>query len=118
MATQSDLVKLGESAGVDFIALREKYSQIRQQATDQALSSVSGAMPTKEEIEKAKQAEENLSKYKICPTCNGLGIKKTKYNHMVLESTCDDCDGDSIVMLDGLQQEIRLLQQQYQDIKE
>jgi DnaJ-class molecular chaperone len=39
----------------------------------------------------------NLDTILICPMCNGLGLRKDIYNHIVREYTCDKCDGDGIL---------------------
>eukprot|EP01031_Cornospumella_fuschlensis_P031450 gene31450-38015_t len=98
--SDKELSKLGEAAGVDFVGLRIKYSQGQQNCA------LSGNTQSRDDGKGAK-AEENLSKYKICPSCHGLGIVKSIYNHMTLEKSCDECDGDSIVLLDAVQNEIR-----------
>jgi len=48
----------------------------------------------KESIETQKV----LDHYKICKTCLGQGYTTYIYNHRKMEQTCEECDGDSIVI--------------------
>lgn len=79
------LEELSKTAGVDLLALKEKYA-----ARNVAAST--------ELTEQAKQAHDTLSKYVICQSCQGRGIVKSIYNHMVMEKTCEVCDGESVVL--------------------
>ncbi len=126
------------SGGVDFMALKAKYSKIKSQqdsassskqvhqmdslhqdlegksisSRDAGLASVTvaqshddeqqGGNETKTSAAAARNEEafevfRKLDRYKICRACNGLGLVQYKYNHMVLEKTCEVCDGDVIM---------------------
>lgn len=100
LASDKDLAKLSENAGVDLLSLKEKYTGLKAQAAPTA-PAVSGEL-----ARAAQQANDSLSKYKICQACQGLGIQKVKYNHMTLEKSCEACDGESIGLLDALQKEL------------
>lgn len=104
--SDKELSKLGETAGVDFVALRMKYAQAK---SDNCLHTTSRDHASAEDQEKRIKAEENLSKYKICLSCHGLGVVKFIYNHMTLEKSCEICDGDSIVLLDAVKNETKKL---------
>lgn len=81
---QSTLDSLSKQAGVDFAALKTKYSN---KTTTESISNVDSSKDTSA-----------LDKYKICSNCNGQGIIKSIYNHMVVEKDCEVCDGESIVL--------------------
>eukprot|EP01039_Chlorochromonas_danica_P000578 gene578-622_t len=106
MSSNRELAKLSESAGVDLLALKEKYSKTGGISTSSSQGTPASSSSYEQKKRESDEAENHLSKYKICPTCQGLGIQKTVYNHMVLERTCEDCDGDSIVLLESLQREL------------
>jgi hypothetical protein len=105
IASDRELTKLSGQAGVDFLLLKEKYCSIISSQQDDSRT------VSEENLEQKKKPNENLSQYKICPSCNGLGTKKIIYNHMTLERTCEDCDGDSIVLLDSVQRELERARQ-------
>lgn len=92
MSSNAELKKLSEVAGVDFIALREKYhAHISENSKSTENYSV-------EDVNARRQVDEKLSLYKICENCQGIGIVKSQYNFMVLEKTCEVCDGDSVIL--------------------
>lgn len=93
------LGELSRTAGVDLIALKEKYSSLSKQQGSK----------TSAETKKAEEANEVLSKYVICQACNGQGIVKSVYNHMVMEKTCEACDGESIVLKELINRETEAL---------
>jgi DnaJ-class molecular chaperone len=39
-----------------------------------------------------------INHVRICRTCNGIGIVKSLYNHMVMERTCTDCEGEGVIV--------------------
>lgn len=82
----SDLQSLGEVCGVDFSALRTKYENIQKSESEKIKDKAD-----------AVKAFEKLDKYSYCKSCGGLGIVKYIYNHMVLEQTCEKCEGEGIV---------------------
>jgi len=60
---------------------------------------------TTEIDDKTKEAiniQKTLDNYKICKTCIGKGYTSYIYNHRVMEMTCEECDGDSIVISSSL----------------
>ena len=103
MDNDNILKAVGNTAGVDFISLRNKYS------------GMSGIKPTKvrgQEIDEIKakanaEAHERLDKFQICKKCNGVGYIKEIYNHQVREKNCDECDGESLVMKQILANEVK-----------
>lgn len=115
MIAGNELEKLSKTAGVDFKALREKYINISSNNNTNNLEELQAELKeeSKEEIfvntnlhvsEKDYLVmNEKLDQYKICQGCQGLGTIKTNYNHMVLERTCDQCDGESIQLKSFLQ---------------
>lgn len=92
----ASLHALSKTAGVDFNGLRDKY--IKLKSTEER----SEASVEKPEAENLKR----LDNYRICKSCNGSGIVKTVYNHMVLEKDCEECDGDSIILSNQRVEEI------------
>jgi len=97
----SDLEQLSKTSGVDFVSLKDKYSKIKSSNISAiANDNDCGNNDNSKNLSAAEQKniDEKLSKYHICKTCNGLGIVKSIYNHMTMEKTCEDCDGDSIIL--------------------
>ena len=82
-------------AGVDLMALRNKYRTVPSENTNHSSHNL--------EIQECSKSVESgttrLEQYKICPGCNGQGTVKSLYNFIVMERTCDKCDGDSVIML-------------------
>ena len=96
MTSDSDLDYLSQVSGVDFHSLKAKYSgnvykkdknaYVTSSNKNGNSSSIQKETPISEE--KSKEINATLSQYHICKACNGLGIIKTLYNHMMLEKTC------------------------------
>ena len=84
------LQDLSKSAGVDFLALRKKYSSLQPPPPT--------SQGEKNHGEQAKKDMETLEKYKICQGCSGTGIQKSIYNFRVVESDCEVCEGECITM--------------------
>lgn len=97
MGDNAVLEGLSKKAGVDFVALKEKYSNIQNSVNAHSNHNQTNAT---EDFEK-------LNKYKICSKCQGLGIVKSIYNHRVMESECDECEGDAIIDLEKLVATVR-----------
>lgn len=94
-ASETKLKGLSGSAGVDLLALKQKYEGVRN--TQIQREKEEEGHQEKETTERDIQADYNtLDKYKICKRCGGQGIVKEIYNHMVLDKTCEECDGDCI----------------------
>ncbi len=102
--SERDLDYISKVSGIDFLALREKYKRYPQPQDQSATS-------THDQRGNVGNVHEVLSKYSVCQACNGLGIIKTIYNHMSLEKTCDECDGDSIILRENVNKTITSLQQ-------
>ncbi|KAG5191043.1 hypothetical protein JKP88DRAFT_242918 [Tribonema minus] len=101
--------KLHATTGVDFIALRQKYMTANVEAqqkeqdqnhSDSRCDTHKGSQQNRSEspLQQRHLCTETaaLDKYVICKECSGLGIRKELYNHMVLERSCEHCDGDGI----------------------
>ena len=101
-ATDSELKALSKTAGVDLMALKEKYSQ--DKFANRANSS-SGVKMSEEEREAAMAAHRRLDDFKICLKCDGQGYIKEMYNHQMREKTCPDCDGESLLMRETVARE-------------
>lgn len=71
--------------GMDLAAIRRKYQN--GDVNTQANPNVTGTIPP----------DNKVKDFIICPKCNGLGIIKVTYNHMVNDRDCDKCDGESII---------------------
>ena len=101
---ESELAKLSETAGVDLIAIRNKYKNGNynpQQDTSMDYSSTD-TQNQDQEIEKLKHeidmisSIKKLDQYKICQTCHGIGTVVEVYNHFRMEKNCPECDGDAV----------------------
>eukprot|EP00611_Tribonema_gayanum_P025822 TRINITY_DN598_c0_g1_i2.p1 TRINITY_DN598_c0_g1~~TRINITY_DN598_c0_g1_i2.p1 ORF type:complete len:129 (-),score=33.04 TRINITY_DN598_c0_g1_i2:296-640(-) len=103
--------KLYATTGVDFTALRQKYmtaaaeaqqgtqlEQRTQQSDGCCDSNTLQHNRSEPPLQQRHLCTETaaLDKYVICKECSGLGIRKELYNHMVLERSCEHCDGDGI----------------------
>jgi len=95
-ASDSQLKELSKTAGVDLNALRAKYSSARYQ--DPSEESKQEVFVSDEERARIKAAHGRLDEFKICNSCQGLGIVKEVYNHIVRDKTCPECDGESILI--------------------
>jgi hypothetical protein len=115
MLSENELKELSKVAGVDFNALRNKYKKQQGEqgpAQVEVLSENTYRQNLVNEEDKKKISDpsivnEMLDKYNICKNCQGLGTIKTIYNFMTLESTCEECDGESIVMKSKVDEIIR-----------
>ena len=68
----------------------------RQQALATAPESASdAATPT---FPKMSSPTSRTSRLEICWTCQGLRIQKVPYGHMILERTCEACDGEGVIL--------------------
>lgn len=106
MTSETDLEYLSKVSGVDFHALRDKYSGNKYKTERATASSADDNGKAKYSEEKAKEINEKLSQYHICKSCNGMGIVKTFYNHMMLEKTCEECDGDSLILQSNMEKAV------------
>jgi DnaJ-class molecular chaperone len=102
---ESDLEYVSKVSGVDFLALREKYKKSNNTSSGTSssvyatsTSNTSNDNSNADKLGKNVNIDEVLSKYHICKACNGSGIVRTLYNHMTMEKTCEECDGDSIIL--------------------
>ena len=86
-----ELERLSEAAGVDLVALREKYRSRGSSNSSQAAPDGIG------KIEDIAKANETLDKYSICKCCQGQGTIFETYNHFRMEKTCPECDGEAVV---------------------
>ena len=85
---------------VDFDALRQKYTNISKNSSKGIPPPPSGSLDAASAPSpniNAERLAQQLDKYKICIACQGLGVNKTIYNHMVMEKSCETCDGDCII---------------------
>lgn len=99
----SDLSTLSKSAGIDLVALKAKYQRVAQENAASAALNPSAASQQALEDTKRQKADmkadtERLNNYKVCPNCQGSGIVKSIYNHMVMERDCEVCDGECVMM--------------------
>ena len=124
------LSEVGKILGINLFQLKEKYQNIIENDNlnpnvqmlsssssytqtlstkdlSQSFSSEFSSKPatTTEIDDKTKEAiniQKTLDNYKICKTCIGKGYTTYIYNHRVMEMTCEECDGDSIVISSSL----------------
>lgn len=100
-----DLNSLSSRAGVDFVALRDKYKAIQSSTVPPA--STSSYDKSIGASKAALDLDAKLSKYKICDICNGAGVLKEIYNKsMVMEKTCTNCDGESLIAKEFMNNEM------------
>jgi DnaJ-class molecular chaperone len=98
--SESQLKSLSATAGVDLLALRDKYSSTRYRNTSSIPDEARDATVDISEEERVAMvaAHGRLDDYKICQTCQGQGFIKETYNFQVRDKNCPDCDGESIIM--------------------
>lgn len=96
--SDSTLKQLSQSAGVDLLALKKKYAGVKAAAVEPTLDHSGSSSASTTEIGKlsVKEQFERLDKYTVCKECHGLGLIKYVYNHMSMQKTCPECDGDSL----------------------
>ncbi len=85
----TDLDEVSRTIGIDLEGLRAKYR------------GVSAGTAPEEDSEKAKAAAEafrKLDKYSACHECGGTGLKQSVYNFIKIQSNCDQCDGDGLLV--------------------
>ena len=85
----TDLDEVSRTIGINLEGLRAKYR------------GVSAGTAPEEDSEKAKAAAEafrKLDKYSACHECGGTGLKQSVYNFIKIESNCDQCDGDGLLV--------------------
>lgn len=95
---ESELKKLSETAGVDLLAIREKYKNKAAAGgpqTDEGTSNEGDIDKLKKEIDMIT-AMKKLDSYTLCKTCHGVGTVVEIYNHFRMEKNCPECDGDSV----------------------
>ena len=80
---------------MDFIQLREKYLDKLAVSESKNVSTCGKKIPG--EVLSDINHMETLQKYSICNQCQGQGILKEIYNHMVLQKDCPECDGAAII---------------------
>ncbi len=103
-----DYTQLSATTGINFDNLRQKYQTMtREEKLDREREiDIIKKEIEEEEEKKRKRKEENeiamkkLDDYKICQTCQGQGIVREIYNHYVMEKTCPECEGDSVIYRD------------------
>jgi len=103
-ANDHKLTELSQHAGVNLLELKQKYTNEKKNTTvpiaNTSTSTSTGAGTPigiqKSDLNDKQIAYNKLDKYKICMKCNGQGIINELYNHMVINKTCDACDGECI----------------------
>ena len=78
--------RLSATAGVDFEALREKYTKLKAEAPPVPVLS-----------EEAAAVYERLDAITTCSICVGSGIEKYMYNNQQREQNCTGCDGEGLI---------------------
>ena len=79
---------------IDLDNLKAKYSELKSK------SQITTENNSTDQTKIFEQNETNVSKldkYKICNSCQGLGVVQYIYNHMVLQKECEKCHGESII---------------------
>ena len=97
-----DYDKLSNQSGIDFNALKEKYAakSATSTSTQGAADLLTDAMMSEQmqRQQEARIANEVLDKYRTCDMCHGTGIQKYIYNFMSMESNCDTCEGEGLLI--------------------
>ena len=101
LGESTDYDKLSKQSGIDFNALKEKYS-VKSSSSTSTLGAEDILTETMQadllnRRQEAHQANEALSKYRICDTCHGTGIQKYIYNFISMETNCDQCEGEGLI---------------------
>ena len=92
----ADYAALSAQAGIDFVALKDKYSKVAEQ--QKRAATAEGDPQFEEKRKAAEQANAVLDRYTTCAMCQGTGIFRSVYNFRTMESNCEACDGDGIMM--------------------
>lgn len=96
----SELDGLSDTIGIDLEGLRQKYAN-KGSASHHVVDSEADIFDTMQKAaraEKIKHANDTLDKYKTCHVCQGTGLMKSVYNFMTLESNCDHCEGEGVII--------------------
>ncbi|CAM9692819.1 unnamed protein product [Discosporangium mesarthrocarpum] len=96
------LEELKNRTGIDFANLHAKYKPYSagsaapstKSPSRRAMENTPDTVPSMPRDDKLAR----LDKYTICGSCNGLGVQKEVYNHMVLEKACKACQGECILV--------------------
>lgn len=60
-------------------------------------ATVAAALSSQQQAASQHKPGSVLERMSICRACNGLGVVKVAYNHMVLDKTCSHCEGEGVV---------------------
>merc|ERR1711948_129780 len=82
------------SAELSADTLRAKYSQPR----DEIVAKSARAAPGKPAQGLSADANDRLSKVKICSACNANGTIKRQYGYRVMDEVCEKCDGEGCII--------------------
>lgn len=91
MSSEEELQKLSATIGIDLIKVKEKYDGITTRSVTEAI------VPLPAQQQKNIESLKTLDKYSVCQFCQGSGIMKVPYNHMILEKNCSECGGEGIL---------------------
>ena len=97
-----DVKSILNSHGYNVEHLREKYAK---RVSGTGLPNALRSNTIASEYEKtsspttAKQHQDINCIY-ICESCQGIGVVKAKYNHIVREMNCEVCDGEGLLWRD------------------
>ena len=79
--------------------IRAKYFTVRADAEGRALGSFVPAAPSGGSAAARATVVSSagkLDKLRICKACEGSGMARHLYNHIILERTCENCEGDGV----------------------
>lgn len=91
-ANDTKLHELSQNTGINMLALKQKYQKEKKKSA----MVDSEENNEKIELDEKQLAYNSLDKYTMCKKCNGQGYIKELYNHMWLDKTCDECDGECV----------------------
>lgn len=94
-----DYTKLQASTGIDFDKIKAKYASRKLVGAEREADAASASMADTSQVDHVKYSNTVLDKYKVCHQCNGTGLHKTIYNFMTLESNCEVCDGEGVLII-------------------
>jgi len=89
----SDVKAILKSHGYDVEHFRQKYTKKASSATPTLVKRTKGS--SVHECDASKQRD--IDEICICNSCQGLGIIKDTYNHIVREINCDTCETEGIL---------------------
>ena len=93
----ADVKTILKSHGYDVEQLRKKYTN---KGLGTTASYVGGTVKRSNGADSSATSQSEINDIYICKSCQGQGIVKDIYNHVVRERNCDVCEGEGVLWLD------------------